>query len=238
VSDIALPVRVLPQPTETTCGPTCLHGVYAFHDDSVALDTVIDETRSLLDGGTLSVFLARHALERGYDATIYSYNVQLFDPTWERFDTGCVIDKLKQQAEQTNDSKLRTSSMAYIGFLEAGGQLRFDTLKEELLRTLLNRSGPILAGLSATFLYRTARENPRTNEFDDIGGEPSGHFVVIAGYRQRTRELLVCDPWQPNPLTEANRYWLDVDRVISSVLLGVVTYDANMLMIEPKGVTA
>ena len=31
-------------------------------------------------GGTLDVFLANHALQRGYKATILTYNLDLFDP--------------------------------------------------------------------------------------------------------------------------------------------------------------
>lgn len=234
MSEHSLPVRVLPQPTETTCGPTCLHGVYAFWGEELPLSRVIDETGSLPDGGTLSVFLARHALGRGYRATIYTYNVQLFDPTWARLSRDGLIDKLTRQAEQTDDFKLGDASRAYIGYLQAGGQVRFETLSDRLLYDLLERDVPILTGLSATFLYQTARERPETNERDDILGKPVGHFVLLAGYRSPQRELLVCDPWQPNPLTESNRYWLDADRVMSAILLGIVTYDATLLVIEPE----
>ena len=30
------------------------------------------------------------------------------------------------------------------------------------------------------------------------------------------------------------RYWISIDRVIGAVLLGIVTYDANLLVITPK----
>ena len=36
-----LPVKTLPQPDETTCGPTCLHAVYAYWGDKEPLDTVV-----------------------------------------------------------------------------------------------------------------------------------------------------------------------------------------------------
>jgi hypothetical protein len=234
MNELRLPVRVSPQPTETTCGPTCLHGVYRFWGDAIPLDRVIDESGSLPEGGTLSVLLARHALDRGYRATIYSYNVQLFDPTWTALSREALAEKLRRQYETTQDAKLQNASRGYIDFLDRGGTIRFHTLSERLIRTLLEGDHPILTGLSATYLYQTTRERPDTNVPDDIDGKPVGHFVVLAGHRPRTRELLVCDPWQPNPLTEAHRYWLDVDRVVSSILLGIITYDATLLIVEPQ----
>ena len=32
---VRLPVRTLPQPDETTCGPTCLHAVYRYWGETV-----------------------------------------------------------------------------------------------------------------------------------------------------------------------------------------------------------
>ena len=38
---LRLPVQTLPQPDETTCGPTCLHAVYRYWGDQEPLDTII-----------------------------------------------------------------------------------------------------------------------------------------------------------------------------------------------------
>jgi hypothetical protein len=38
---LRLPVQTLPQPDETTCGPTCLHAVYRYWGDTESLDTII-----------------------------------------------------------------------------------------------------------------------------------------------------------------------------------------------------
>src|SRR5690606_33790014 len=77
-----LKLEVLPQPNDTTCGPTCLHAVYRYFGEDIDLGHVIDEVPPLPGGGTLAVWLANHALQRGYDATIFTYNLQLFDPSW------------------------------------------------------------------------------------------------------------------------------------------------------------
>jgi hypothetical protein len=89
-----------------------------------------------------------------------------------------------------------------------------------------------MTGLSATYLYGSAREWGEDDADDDIRGEPVGHFVVLAGYRPETREVIVCDPTHPNP-RGSQVYAIHIDRVIGAILLGALTYDANLLVIRP-----
>jgi len=79
---IVLPVPLQAQPSETSCGPTCLQAVYAYYGDHLPLARLIDEIPSLETGGTLGVLLGLHALRRGYRATLYSSNLDVLDPTW------------------------------------------------------------------------------------------------------------------------------------------------------------
>lgn len=51
-----LPVRMLPKPDETTCGPTCLKVNDAYFGTEKPLESVIARTHRL--GGTLAVFLS------------------------------------------------------------------------------------------------------------------------------------------------------------------------------------
>ena len=69
---------------------------------------------------------------------------------------------------------------------------------------------------------------------DDIHGEVVGHFVVLCGYSQAEHTVTVADPYLENPYSHAHYYKAELDRVVCSVLLGVMTYDANCLIIEPK----
>jgi hypothetical protein len=45
--------------------------------------------------------------------------------------------------------------------------------------------------------------------------------------------ISVADPYAGNPISLANYYKVDVDRLINSIMLGIVTYDANLLIIHP-----
>jgi len=103
-----------------------------------------------------------------------------------------------------------------------------------LIRKYLNRAIPILTGLSATYLYRSPREFGPHAEYDDIRGEASGHFVVLCGYDQKPKNVLVADPLLPNPVSDSHQYVININRVICAILLGILTYDANLLIIEPE----
>ena len=94
---VDLDLKIRPQPNGETCGPTCLHALYRFYKDPIDLDTVIREVPTLPTGGTLGGMLACHALRRGYRAKIYSYNLQLFDPTWFGLDRSEICERLKAQ---------------------------------------------------------------------------------------------------------------------------------------------
>lgn len=230
----ALPLRILPQPDETTCGPTCLHTIYNFYNDPISLQEVIAEVEQLEGGGTLGSLLANHALQRGYEATIYTYNLTVFDPTWFGHEAFFIKNKLKQQGAVKRNKKLRSATQAYSEFLDLGGELRFRDLRAGLIRKYLRKGIPLLAGLSSTYLYRSMREYGPSLDYDDVRGEPSGHFVVLHGYERESNVVSVADPLKGNPFGEGQIYDIGIDRVINAILLGIITYDANLIALTPK----
>jgi hypothetical protein len=193
---------------------------------------VIAETPQLCEGGTLAVLLGCHALRRGYEATICTCNLQVFDPTWFWPTPQPLRERLRAQLEAKDMPKLRVATEGYFQFLDLGGQIRMEDFTGALIRRHLKRDIPILTGLSATNLYRCAREFGPNCEPDDIHGLPVGHFVVLCGYDRRDRTVLLADPWL-NPKREGHRYSVCVDHLIRSILLGILTYDANLLIIHP-----
>jgi len=232
----SLQIPILPQPTDITCGPTCLQAIYRYYEDSIPLTQLIQEVISLEEGGTLAVLLAIHALKRGYKAVIYTYNLQVFDPTWFDADGYAIKDlpaRLQAQAEFKQKSKLSFATEGYLELLKLGGEIRFKDLNRNLLTKYLKKKIPILTGLSSTFLYHSCREIGDPIVDDDIKGVPQGHFVVLSGYDAKKGEIEVADPYQRNPYSKDLKYSISADRVVCSIMLGILTYDANFLIILP-----
>ena len=229
----SLDFAITPQPTETTCGPACLHAVYRFYDDEISLEQVTRQVQTLPEGGTLTVFLALHAMQRGYDATIYSCNLQMFDPTWFVPGAPPIRERLIAQKAVKNDPKLHIATDGYLQYLDMGGQLFMEDITPQLIDRILDSGAPIVAGLSATWLYRAKRDRPSDMKEDDIAGEPLGHFVVIHGLDASACHASVADPYMYLPTFGSHSYIVPVDRLISAILLGIFTYDAKLLILTP-----
>jgi hypothetical protein len=226
------------QPDDVTCGPTCLRKVYNFFGTDVEITDILGELDRNEDGGTLAVFLGISAMGRGYRARIFSYDLRIFDPTWSGLGAAALAGKVRQRIPHLRTAKTVRAAEAYLQFLELGGEICFEELTPALLKGILDRDHPILAGLSATHLYRMARErhDPVTHELldDDIAGDPTGHFVVIVGYEQWGRRFSVRDPSAHVPLSENGRLVVDAQRLINAILLGDLTYDAVLLELWPQ----
>jgi hypothetical protein len=225
------------QPDDVTCGPTCLRKVYDFYGFRVDMDDVVDSIERNEDGGTLAVFLGMAALRRGFRARIYSYDLQIFDPTWTALGMKQLIEKVRARFPYLDDAKRRRTAVAYVRFLEMGGELAFEDLTPALLKRIIDEGHPVLAGLSATYLYGYSRErwDPQGGRLvaDDIAGEPTGHFVVISGYDQWGRRLTVLDPSEHAPAGDEGRITVGAERLINAIMLGDVTYDAVLLELWP-----
>lgn len=227
------------QPDDESCGPTCLHSLYGFYGDEVPLKKVMAEIQRADYGGTLLEILACHALKRGYDATIYTYHLQMFDPTWfaedgDLHDPAGVRNLLQQQLEAKKGTpRLAIATKAYREFLALGGKLRMEDLTANLIQRHIAEGTPIITGLSSTYLYRESRIIGVSQD-DDVKGHPQGHFVMLVGYDSKKHEVTVADPLDQNPPFHTNRYRLPMTRIINAILLGILTHDANLLVVTPK----
>jgi len=234
-------IDIQAQPDDETCGPTCLHALYRYYGrDDITLRNVVDGVHRLATGGTLLEILACHALRAGFDATIYTYHIQVFDPTWfaddgEVHDPTDVTERLRRQLKLKPEQKrLKIATRAAAEFLSLGGRLKMEDLTPALIKRYLALRIPIITGLSSTFLYRESREISPNNVEDDVRGDPQGHFVMLLGYDGRKREVLVADPLDDNPPFHTSKYRLSMDRLVNAMLLGILTHDANLLIIRPK----
>ena len=234
-------IQIHSQPDDETCGATCLQSIYNYYGLDISIDSIVQSVERSRSGGTLAAFLGAHALRKGFDSTIYINNLNLFDPSW--FTQGTIsgeklIAKLDDQMVHKRDPDIVQSSIAYQQFVRLGGHVRFRTLSVKLLQRYFEKKIPILTGLSATYLYSSAREHftpDGVSIYDDTRGTPCGHFVVLCGYDEKKKRVVVADPHRENPLSHDHYYTVSSHHLINAIMLGVFTYDANLIIIEPKG---
>jgi hypothetical protein len=225
-----LDLHVAKQPDDESCGITCLKSIYDYFSFPTSLDKLKHEIEHWQTGGTVAVNLARNALAHGFKAEIYTYNIKIFDPSWKALDAKELSAKLKKRQRKIRSKKQKKVISFYLDFLKKGGILRFDDLNEDLLNRLFKNHKPIICGLSATYLYQQMRETS-DNQEDDIIGQPVGHFVVVSGWDPAARTVTIQDPLRKNPLSETGTYKLPFTKFSNAVMLGILTYDENLLVI-------
>src|SRR3569623_1233707 len=142
-NQLRLPVGMWPQPDETTCGPTCLYSLYRYWGEEETLDEVVERAGRLEMGGTFAVFLACDALRKGYRATIYTYNLNVFDPTWFGNPKIDIAERLQQQLKVKMDYRLQHATAGYLEFLKLGGRLRLMDMSHGLIHRILRRVHPL-----------------------------------------------------------------------------------------------
>jgi hypothetical protein len=225
------------QPDDVTCGPTCLKKVYDYFGLRLEVDELLGELDRNEDGGTLGVYLAISALRRGFRARVYAYDLRIFDPSWFELSMDELARKIRARTPHLPTAKALRTAQAYLRHLELGGEIEFDELTPKLIKSILDRDRPVLAGLSATYLYRMIRERhvEETDEleYDDVRGAAIGHFVVIHGYDRFGRRFYLRDPSAHVPAPEAGLQIVDAQRLTNAILLGDLTYDAILLEIWP-----
>ncbi len=229
-------IEIQAQPDDSSCGPTSLQAVYAYLGLNIPLESLLAEVKSLSYGGTLAVLLGLDALKRGFQANVYSYNLKIFDPTWSRLGCKKLIEKLQLQLTYKTGKKFTEATHAYINFLQAGGTLSFEDLSLSLIKKYFRKKLPVLAGLNSNYLYGSPREYATSHNktiFDDLRGEPQGHFVVLKGVTKKDK-IMVADPYIKNPISKSHYYKVDANRLINAIHLGIVTYDANLLIISKR----
>jgi hypothetical protein len=69
---------------------------------------------------------------------------------------------------------------------------------------------------------------------DDVRGEPQGHFVVLTSFEPEENIVTVADPYHPDSMHSGRTYRINMEHLVCSILLGVVTYDGNLLIITKK----
>lgn len=229
-----LKVIVQEQPDAVSCGPVCLHAIYSYYEDRMSLQELISEISSLETGGTIGVFLGCHALRRGYQVTMNSVNTHVVDPSWFNLSHDNLIQKLRHQLTYANDARVIYATKAYIQFLELGGKISFSNLSVSLLETYLKKGIPLLSGVNCTWFYQQMREYTNLQNdvlYDEWLGKPCGHFIIIYKIDPQKEMLSIADPNIPNPLSNHHYYKTHFSHWLHAHLLGIMTYDAELLAI-------
>ncbi len=225
-----LSISIERQPNDVSCGATCLYSIYHYYEDDITLEELLKEVKHVDNGGTLALLLGINALKRGYKALLITYNVDFFDPSWFVSPGVNIVSKLRLQKRWRHELIIQQYTPWYLDYIKDGGSITSEPFTEELVKKCIDHGDPLLIGVNVSYLYGESRIF--RDRYNDIRGMSEGHFVIICGYDTLKGTLLIADPWQTNPFSLKSTYWVKFNHLITSMMLGVLTHDANVLVIS------
>jgi hypothetical protein len=210
--------------------PDLLAQVYRFLGYERAVDEVISDTRRNADGGTLGVYLGISALRNGFRPTIYTYNLRIFDPTWRRLSPPEISGKLRERRRFVRSRRLKRAIAAYVEYLGMGCRVPVFRARCGFLVGLLQTGHPILTGFERN-VPLWVRSRTQRGVRRRFAASPRGISSSCAGYYPRSDRFVVRDPSSNIPFSRNGKYTVEARRLIAAILLGDVTYDANLLVL-------
>lgn len=229
---VLLEVARLPQPTQSSAGPTSLRMILAFHGMAVPHDEMLEVLPLDPEDGARGPQIGLAALRCGFQVTIIPYERCILRPQWSTLPPATLLEHLERVGLDGSDAGPRGEGVLariYADYLRAGGELRFAPLSRELLVSYLQQHTPLIAALDAEYLYAAS------TAADHEAGPRQAHFLVVGGYDAATDEFAVSDPWYDIPLANTGgRYRIPSDRLVTAVLLGAEANDAELIAIRPR----
>lgn len=220
------------------CAQTAAAQTLSFFEPSITADQIVAAVPVYINErgekvGTSPGHLAAYIANKGYTATAYIFDTELFDRSWQGMESAQVVQSLRrrQQHIPANAWLAKYHQVLVDGweqFQQAGGRFEFPMLSVSLLRQLLD-GGPLLTNVNSTYFNGgpKRRYDIAADAFVDdvIGGVSLTHTMTCAGYKDG--KFLIIDPDPPEGT--AQHRWENSDHVIASIM-AAQTESINLLV--------
>jgi hypothetical protein len=223
------------QPTNTSCSPTALSILFSYYGRSDSVDTISKSVPQSLDEkgqelGTINQEMAVWCLMLGFKVSMYTFDVQIIDMSWQSLSKAEVIKRLVAGLDGVTVPSLgkewsKAYRQSYINFLKADGKLVIQpSVTSELLYKLLEK-GPVLPCVCDNTLYGSgkSRHDGKENTIpDDTKGKATNHSIVIYGHDSNGNFLTA------DPCYKPGRHSISPERMIAAISTAQIECD-NLL---------
>lgn len=221
---------------KNTCGHSCLQEVLAYYRDKRSLGSILKEVKMIKGTGITVPQIAEYAVRQGYKTRLYLYSFANIDPTWKSLSKKQIVNKLKKRIKYVQKAGRKDyiggyvrpwdelSCKSLLSFIKLGGELIITPITKELIISHLKKKMPVIVCLNSTAHFGEKREYD--GKWDDIKGKCTGHFVVVAGYRDGKFYVINTDSkWRL-----AKEYYCNEDKLMNDVL----SWNPSMIVVYKK----
>ncbi|MFO0703211.1 MAG: hypothetical protein U0525_00610 [Patescibacteria group bacterium] len=211
-----------------TCGPSCLHNIYASFGMDKSLSVILHDLGVTDKDSTHLPQLARHLNDNNIETTIISSNPFSVSPSWKNKSKEKIIEKLKKWVlHNYKDSYLR-ESLFLLFYLQEGGNLEIKDLSTKLIDQCISDGHLVLCCLEESWLWGKRKISGK-QEYHDVKGHATGHFVIIIG--QTEDEYIVNDPYPTHLPGREGIYNVPKDQLF----IATIAWNPQILALKQKG---
>lgn len=238
MTDIYYPIARIPQQEEADCVQACAAQILSHFGTKKSVSEIKAEVPVFVDShgtklGTSIGHVAVYFLSLGFEVTLHTSDVVLFDTTWKQLSKQELVARLQDRAANLTHAiygrdAIQAITDGFVQFLQRGGMLVQAVVDEKYLVQLLTE-GPVYAVVNYQFLY----DKPKyrfvgdTLEDDPVRGDPSTHAVLITGYKNGLFCLL-----DPNAEFQVAEQWVAASKLIASYYLADVNLDPILITLR------
>ncbi|GBE19956.1 MAG TPA: hypothetical protein ENG87_00210 [Candidatus Pacearchaeota archaeon] len=176
-----LKVPVLEAKNRLGCGPTSLSMILNYYRKNYSEKQVIDNLEIGLikkeDLGARAVDLALLAKKFGFDVICYSYNMELYRPSFSRLSKPGLISEIKKLLQKKHSASNKAVLKTTIKLLENNADFKIKMPSIDDIIKFLKKGIPVILAVNAKILF----------EVEKLQGFPKipnnmGHFIVLTGF--------------------------------------------------------
>jgi hypothetical protein len=221
------------QPTNTTCGYAALSTLLSFYDKQVTVEELLENVKqpTFENGkprGAITTELVIWCLENGFASTLYSFDCEMLDLSWQKLPATELLAKIKANRDRRNVLGLgkeygQMYMNGYARMIESGGVLKIQPHVTSKLIYELLEVAPVYINVCSDVmdnLGRTKTIGLRQFAEDDEEGSLHTHSIVVYGCEE-TGDFLVADPW-------SGLRTIDIEKLLCSITMAQIEGD-NMI---------
>jgi hypothetical protein len=242
MKDIHYNIPHTKQEEAADCAQAAAAQILAFYDVHKTVGDIKSEVGVGKDAsgkpvGSSVGHLAAYLIGLGFEVTMHTSDIQVFDRSWIDLDVQELIQNIRRRTPQVQHPRYEADLITevcegFIVFLEKGGKMDFSVVDEAYLHSLLEQ-GPIYTVINYQFMFDAPKGQYSKGQdrfiTETIKGQPNTHAIVISGYKEG--KFSVIDPDKP---VEESERWVDASRLVGAYYLADMDIDSILLTLTPK----
>ncbi len=194
------------QPTNTSCGQTCLSMLLSHFGTEQTPQEILTakdvyRTDDGHEWGTMAADLAAHCIPLGFTADVHTFDCRIIDHSWSELSRDALIARLESVKTSGHVPTLGKNISgifirSYIDFLKSGGSLHIAPYVTSRMLYALLEKGPLQVTVCMGAFYGFGKQRLNENSQpvpDDLHGGIGTHFVVVYG-NDADGNFLIADP--------------------------------------------